>query len=239
MSSLTDQVVPKPLLPPISPSTGQCVLHLFCKIGEHPDVRACLDAIESFEKEGGQAISVSILGHKADIGFMLLGKDLWRLKVLQSTLQRASFILNWSYLSLTEVSEYAKDLPQSTVQSRLNPVLPPEGMNAFCFYPMSRRRMGHDNWYLLDYEKRRSLMISHGMLGREYAGRVVQLVTGSSGLDDYEWGVSLFAVAPDDLKSVVYRMRFDLASARYGEFGPFYMGVIASHEEVLSSLGLG
>jgi len=239
MSSLTDQVASKSLLPSLSPTTGQCVLHLFCKIGEHPDVHNCLEAIQSFEKEGGQVITASILGHKADIGFMLLGKDLWRLRVLQSSLQRASFIPSWSYLSLTEVSEYAKNLPQSAIESRLNPILPPEGMNAFCFYPMSRRRTGNDNWYLLDYERRKSLMISHGMVGREYAGRVVQLVTGSSGLDDYEWGVSLFAVTPDDLKSVVYRMRFDLASARYGEFGPFYAGMIASHEEVLSSLELG
>jgi chlorite dismutase len=82
-------------------------------------------------------------------------------------------------------------------------------------------------------------MLGHGRVGREFAGRVVQLITGSAGLDDYEWGVSLFAVGPDDLKDVVYTMRFDEASARYAEFGPFYAGVVAGVDDVLIQVGLG
>ena len=79
-------------------------------------------------------------------------------------------------------------------------------------------------------------MHEHGASGRKFAGRVVQYVTGSTGLDDYEWGVTLFAVHPDDLKQVVYTMRFDQASAVYGEFGPFYTGYVVSPEDLAHSL---
>ncbi len=108
-------------------------------------------------------------------------------------------------------------------------------MTAFCFYPMSKRRQAEQNWYTLDFERRRGLMAAHGRVGRRYRGRVLQLVTGSTGLDDYEWGVTLFAVGPDDLKACVYEMRFDEASARYAEFGPFYAGAVAGVGEVLAA----
>ena len=85
------------------------------------------------------------------------------------------------------------------------------------------------------YDQRAELMSAHGATGRTFAGRVLQVITGSAGLDDYEWGVSLFAVRPDDLKDVVYTMRFDEASARYAEFGPFYTGMVASIEDVLAA----
>jgi chlorite dismutase len=104
---------------------------------------------------------------------------------------------------------------------------------------MSKRRDGADNWYWEDFEERRRLMIDHGKSGRRFAGRVLQVVTGSTGLDDYEWGVTLFGVHPDDLKDTVYTMRFDEASARFGEFGPFYAGIVGSIEEVLAQVGLG
>jgi chlorite dismutase len=81
-------------------------------------------------------------------------------------------------------------------------------------------------------------MHEHGASGRKFAGRVLQLVTGSTGLDDFEWGVTLFAVAPDDLKECVHTMRFDEASARYADFGPFYTGIVAPVEEVLGICGL-
>ncbi|MDA8062109.1 MAG: chlorite dismutase family protein, partial [Actinomycetota bacterium] len=109
---------------------------------------------------------------------------------------------------------------------------------AICFYPMSKRRGESDNWYRLDFDERKRLMIEHGTSGRRFAGRVLQLVTGSAGLDDFEWGVTLFGVHPDDLKETVYAMRFDEASALYGEFGPFYAGVVGSAEEVLQDVGL-
>jgi chlorite dismutase len=81
-------------------------------------------------------------------------------------------------------------------------------------------------------------MRGHGQTGRSFRGRVLQLITGSTGLDDYEWGVTLFAVRPDDLKEVVYTMRFDEASAHYAEFGPFYTGIVGEVDEVLTQVGL-
>ena len=82
-------------------------------------------------------------------------------------------------------------------------------------------------------------MLEHGTSGRKFAGRVLQVVTGSTGLDDFEWGVTLFAVHPDDLKDVVYTMRFDEASAVYAEFGPFYTGMVTGIEDLVAELGLG
>ena len=89
------------------------------------------------------------------------------------------------------------------------PQLPPEGKPAWCFYPMSKRRNVDQNWFTLPYDERKELMYEHGASGRKFAGRILQVITGSTGLDDYEWGVTLFAVHPDDLKEVVYTMRFD------------------------------
>jgi chlorite dismutase len=90
---------------------------------------------------------------------------------------------------------------------------------------------------MLPYDARRQLMEGHGRKGREFAGRVLQLVTGSTGLDDFEWGVTLFAADPADLKQCVYELRFDQASAIYAEFGPFVTGLIAPIEDVLASVG--
>ena len=101
---------------------------------------------------------------------------------------------------------------------------------------MSKRRGDKDNWYTLPYEAREELMRGHGKTGRTFAGRVLQLITGSTGLDDWEWGVTLFGVHPDDLKDTVYTMRFDEASALYAEFGPFYTGLVGEVEDVLSQL---
>jgi chlorite dismutase len=103
---------------------------------------------------------------------------------------------------------------------------------------MSKRRNVDQNWYSLPYDERKELMYEHGATGRTFHGRVLQLITGSTGLDDYEWGVTLFAGHPDDLKDVVYTMRFDRASAIYAEFGPFYTGMVAPLEEVLDRVGL-
>jgi chlorite dismutase len=139
---------------------------------------------------------------------------------------------------MTEVSEYAQGLPDELKQSRLFPQLPPEGKRAWCFYPMSKRRNVGQNWYMLPYDERDDLMRGHGKTGRTFSGRVLQLITGSTGVDDHEWGVTLFAVHLDYLKYVVYTMRFDEASAIYAEFGPFYTGIVASVDEVLAELGL-
>ena len=90
---------------------------------------------------------------------------------------------------------------------------------------MNKRRAGDDNWYLLDFTSRKRLMGGHARVGRKYAGRVSQLITGSTGLDDWEWGVTLMAHQLDAIKEIVYEMRFDEVSARYAEFGPFYLNL--------------
>jgi chlorite dismutase len=99
---------------------------------------------------------------------------------------------------------------------------------------MSKRRGETYNWYAMAFEDRRGLMAGHGRVGRRFHGRVLQLITGSTGLDDWEWGVTLFATTPDELKTCVYEMRFDEASARYAEFGPFWTGVVGDLAEVVA-----
>ncbi len=220
-----------------TPSEGVGVVHLFWKLTPLVDRDAILAAIKQAESDGDQVVTVAMLGHKADLATMGLGRDLWRLRSLQTALAAAGLELVDSYVSLTEVSEYAKGLPEEHKTARLYPQLPPEGKLAWCFYPMSKRRHHDDNWFTLDFDRRRELMMEHGMSGRKFAGRLVQLITASTGVDDYEWGVTLFAQRPDDLKEVVYTMRFDEASAVYAEFGPFYTGMVADPAATLDAIG--
>jgi hydrogen peroxide-dependent heme synthase len=221
----------------LTPTTGWGVLHLFCRLMQDFDAAALRKAVSAAEADGCQVVPVALLGHKADLGLVALGPDVWRLRQLQTEAAAAGSVPAQSYVSLTEVSEYAAGIPDEMRQARLFPQLPPEGMAAFCFYPMSKRRGERDNWYGLDYEARKELMAGHGRVGRTFRGRVLQVITGSTGLDDYEWGVTLFGVHPDDLKECVYEMRFDEASARYAEFGPFYTGMVGTLDEVLTALG--
>ena len=160
----------------------------------------------------------------------------------------------YSYLSQTESSEYTTSREQYAAETlvaeegltegtpefeaglkafdermahylkhRLYPVLP--DWPVICFYPMSKRRNGADNWYALDFEARKKLMAGHARVGRTYSGRILQLITGSTGLDEFEWGVTLLAKDTIDIKSIVHEMRFDEVTARYGEFGDFYIGM--------------
>ena len=224
---------------PVSPSVGWGVLHLFCTAGPGVDGEAVVAAVKACEADDHQVVCFAVLGHKAQLGFMALGPDLWRLQRLQSELVATGLAIAWSYVSLTEVSEYSQGLPAETLEARLHPRLPPAGKRAICFYPMSKRRLPEHNWYTLPYEERKELMYGHGRVGREFAGRILQLITGSTGLDDWEWGVTLFAEDPVALKECVYRMRFDQASALYAEFGPFVTGLVAPVEELLARTGLG
>ena len=159
----------------------------------------------------------------------------------------------YSYLSLTEESEYrttredyAATLKDEQKLQRGSPEFE-KAMAAFdermkhyrhdrvyptlpdwpvvCFYNMSKRRGESQNWYALPFEERRKLMLGHGAVGRQYAGKVKQLITGSTGLDDAEWGVTLFANDTFQIKSIVYQMRFDPVSADYADFGEFYIGL--------------
>ena len=221
---------------PLSAQVGLGVLHLFCKPTPMFDPEAAVAAVKAAEGAGCQVITVATLGHKADMAAMGLHADLRALRALQSGLQRSGLEVVDSYVSMTEVSEYAKGMPEEMLRPRLYPVLPPDGKLAWCFYPMSKKREGHANWFTLPFEERRDLMHEHGTSGRKFAGRIVQLITGSAGIDDYEWGVTLFGVHPDDLKEVVYTMRFDQASAIYAEFGPFYAGVVTPIEALVHQI---
>jgi hydrogen peroxide-dependent heme synthase len=222
----------------VGPSVGWGVLHLFCRVRAGADGEAVSAAVKSCQADEHQVVSFAALGHKADLGFMALGPDLWRLQQLQADVQAAGIEVADSYVSLTEVSEYAQGMPAEMLDARLHPKLPPEGKTSLCFYPMSKRREPGQNWYSLPYDERKELMYGHGAKGREYAGRILQVITGSTGIDDWEWGVTLFAADPVDLKQCVYEMRFDPASAVYAEFGPFVTGLIAPIDEVLGRVGL-
>lgn len=172
----------------------------------------------------------------------------------------------YSYLSMTELSEYTTTKEQygETLISeegmqkdsaefnekidefqkrmkkynadRLYPNMP--DWQVYCFYPMGKRRGEQDNWYDLEYEDRRKLMMGHARVGRTYAGRVRQLITGSTGLDEMEWGVTLFAHNTQDIKDIVYEMRFDKVSSRYAEFGDFYIGLQLPLNELFQRVGL-
>jgi chlorite dismutase len=222
----------------LSPTNGWGVLHLFCRPTPSADREAVVAAVKGLQADDHQVVPVALLGHKADVGFMALGPDLWRLRRFQTELVAAGLDVVDSYVSLTEISEYAAGVPDELKQARLFPQLPPEGKRAFCFYPMSKRRDPEQNWFTLPFDERKDLMYAHGKSGRTFAGRVLQVVTGSTGVDDWEWGVTLFAVHPDDLKEVVYTMRYDEASALYAEFGPFYTGLVAPIDDLLRELGL-
>jgi hydrogen peroxide-dependent heme synthase len=106
---------------------------------------------------------------------------------------------------------------------RLWPKIPPR--RYLCFYPMDKKRGEHKNWYQAPITDRHLMMRDHGMIGRKYAGQVTQIISGSIGFDDWEWGVDLFADDPLVFKKLVYEMRFDEASAVYGLFGTFYVGL--------------
>lgn len=220
-------------------SAGLGVVHLFCKRAPLADRGAVLDAVTKATEQGTQVVTAAILGHKADLAVMALNEDLWALRHLQTDLAEAGLDIVDSYLSVTEISEYAAGLPDQMKQDRLHPQLPPVGKPAWCFYPMSKRRNPEQNWFTTDFDRRKELMYEHGASGRKFAGRLVQLITASTGIDDYEWGVTLFGQHPDDLKEVVYTMRYDEASAVYAEFGPFYTGLVAPPEHVLTTVGIG
>jgi hydrogen peroxide-dependent heme synthase len=123
------------------------------------------------------------------------------------------------------------------LKDRLEPNLP--DWPVVCFYPMSKRRAGPgQNWYALDFAARKKLMGGHARVGRQYAGRVLQLITGSTGLDDLEWGVTLFARTTSEIKAIVYEMRFDEVSAQYAEFGEFFIGLQMPLDSLFARLNL-
>jgi hydrogen peroxide-dependent heme synthase len=196
------------------------------------------ELLASFERvddaAGGHSVTYSVVGHKSDLLMFHLRPELGELHDLErafdSTTVGSCFTRTYSYLSVTEVSRHGspegaiENIEASPhVQGRLYPEIP-SASTYVCFYPMSKKRMGADNWYVLPGSERADLMRAHGRTGRRYAGRVSQIVTGSMGLDDWEWGVTLFSDDPLEFKKLVYEMRFDEVSARFADFGTFFVG---------------
>lgn len=214
----------------------------------------------TFANVGGKA-DLAFMLYAADLG--QLGK---MHRDLEACFPPGVLQTVYTYLSVTELSEYMSSEEDNrrmlTEQERLEPGseafekrfteletrrkeyeyyrLQPElpDWEIMCFYPMNKRRAGNDNWYALDMATRRKLMGGHARVGRKYAGRVSQLITGSTGIDDWEWGVTLMAHQADAIKEIVYEMRFDEVSARYGDFGEFYVNLRLQPAGLWEHLGL-
>jgi chlorite dismutase len=267
------------------PSQGWHVLHAFYSLDRRvlaawsaPALQAArrgfvetLEAVADPGRAGSprRCQSWIIAGHKADFGLMVIDPcpltvDATHQRLLAGPLGPA-IRPEWSFVGLTEVSEYVPSVEQyaerlvaegetagspayqAKVQAyaarepamrkgRLEPELPP--WPSACFYPMNKKRKVGENWFTLPFAERSRLMAEHARSGMSFAGKVSQLITVSVGLDDWEWGVTLWARRPDFLKEIVYTMRFDEASARYAEFGPFYTGYVASPVQILEHCGL-
>jgi chlorite dismutase len=207
------------------------------------------------QNSAGQSALFSLLGHKGDLMFVHFRQsfdELNQAELLLEQLELSEYLEpTSSYLSIIELGLYESSMkaykaltdravePHSDEWNReikdvlarqkeaMHPRLYPDmpAHRYICFYPMDRRRGESKNWYTLPMEERGRQMTEHGMVGRRYAGEVRQIITGSIGFDDWEWGVDLFADNPLVFKKLIYEMRFDEVSAVYALFGHFYVGV--------------
>jgi len=269
------------IAPPLVPAEGLHVLHLFYVVDaeswedlESPGQKTNRERFRSTIQElralpETQLLTFAVVGTKADLGFMLVGKDLQLLNAAEKRLTQSlgAGILQpvYSYFSMTERSEYTtseEDYIAHTLKGERNLE---EGSEEFqsalaefrtrmakygkdrlypnladwpvlCFYNMNKRRDPQQNWYALPFEERKKLMGGHARVGRQWAGKIRQLITGSTGLDDEEWGVTLFAHDTYDIKGIVYEMRFDEVSAQYADFGPFYIGLQLEPDALLDRI---
>src|SRR5579863_9524379 len=203
----------------------------------------------------GQSAMFSLIGHKGDLMFVHFRESFDDLNRAELQLAQLRLSEYWepttSYLSIIELGlyesttkvyktlvergiephsdEWKKEIAQTlarqkeAMRPRLFPAIPPN--RYACFYPMDRKRGEDKNWYTLPIEERARQMNEHGLVGRRYAGEVRQIITGSIGFDDWEWGVDLFADEPLVFKKLIYEMRFDHVSAVYALFGQFYVGI--------------
>lgn len=196
------------------------------------------------EKRGSFAW-YAIVGQKADMLFLHLRETLEELNDIETAFSKTTFAEAtqpaYSFVSVVELSGYtakpgADPREDPEIAARLYPILPKT--RHICFYPMNKRRLGDDNWYMLPMDRRRELMRSHGAIGRKYHGLVRQIITGAVGLDDWEWGVTLFADDALQFKKLVYEMRFDEASARFAEFGEFFVGRLLDEERAKQMLSI-
>lgn len=211
--------------------------------------------------------SFVVSGHKADLGLLAFDPDPLVIDAIVQELRDSKLgpVLqpSYSFVSITEISEYVPTVEQYSErlrregtepamleakvkayeqrlpmmnQQRLFPDIPP--LPVVCFYPMNKIRHPHANWYREPFSSRSRMMAEHATSGIKFAGRVSQVITASTGYDDWEWGVTLWGRAPEHIKEIVYTMRYDEASARYAEFGPFYVGYVMSPGEALTHLKL-
>ncbi len=197
------------------------------------------EAVAVSDADAGASAVYSILGHKADLLILHLRPTTAATDTLERRFETTDFARfteqTNSYVSVTEASGYSErarsyfedDLDPDSglakyIRSRLYPTVPDAGH--VCFYPMDKRREPEQNWYALDFEDRAAHMAAHGEIGRDYGGQVTQMITGSIGLDDWEWGVTLWADDLTDVKDLLYEMRFDPSTAEFAEFGSFYVG---------------
>ncbi|MCC3378613.1 hydrogen peroxide-dependent heme synthase [Paenibacillus farraposensis] len=214
------------------------------KTADDEERAGALDELQEFMKEWGateeaglgSSAAYTIVGQKADFVMMHLRETLEDLNKLETAFNKTTFAKYttkaYSYVSVVELSNYLSKeedpMQNPQIVARLKPVL--NKARYICFYPMNKKRDLDDNWYMLSMDERRTLMRSHGLIGRSYAGKVKQIISGSVGFDDWEWGVTLFSDDALQFKKLIYEMRFDEVSARYGEFGSFYVGSVLNEE---------
>lgn len=197
---------------------------------------ADLHALDIFSKRLGQALGPGILTPEYSYLSMTESSEYTTTEdEFAASLEREEGVACGSAESESRLAAFRARM-EKYLRDRLEPNLP--DWPVVCFYPMSKRRSGEDNWYSLDFGARKALMAGHARVGRTYHGKIIQLITGSTGLDDFEWGVTLFAKTASDVKSIVYEMRFDEVSARYAEFGGFFIGLQLPLDQLFSRLGL-
>ncbi|MDM7542699.1 hydrogen peroxide-dependent heme synthase [Lacticaseibacillus paracasei] len=230
---------------PVETLEGWYCLHLFWKLDwaawkkQPRQVRQL--AWDEFEKQlqiwqenetnnHGSSYNFNVVGHKADLGMMLLREKMSDLNQVENSLLKLRLFdfmteVN-SFVSVTEVGTYGgkphNDRGWQYVNQHLMPILPKKPY--ICFYPMNKARKNGANWYTLPYADRKEMMHEHGFIGRKYAGKIWQFITGAIAFDDQEWGVTLFAEDPLVFKKIVTEMRYASASAIYGDFPYFICG---------------
>ena len=218
--------------------------------------------------EGAGSAMFSLLGHKGDLLLVHFRQNFEQLGEVERCLQRLTLWdyleQTSSYLSVVELGLYDSTAKvygglaergiepftaewnaeiqetlarqRTAMHPRLFPEMPPHKF--ICFYPMDRRRGEDKNWYTLPLAERQRQMGEHGAVGRRYAGQVKQIISGSIGFDDWEWGVDLFSDDPLVFKKLIYEMRFDQVSAVYALFGTFYVGERTPAEEIGKQLAI-
>ncbi|MEI6351525.1 MAG: chlorite dismutase family protein [Verrucomicrobiota bacterium] len=238
-------------IPAVVPVEGWHVLHLFYKIeygqwslssaDEQLRSKTNLAALvqEIRATADTQLLTLAVVSPKADLGFMLLCPDLQAATGFEKRLSQAlgADVLTpvYSYLSITEAGEAVESEARKT-QEELFPSLP--GWPVFCFYPMSRRRNVGQNWYRLPCEERKRLLGGEAGVFRSWQGKVCSLVTGSTGLEDAEWAVTLLGQTTFDVKKLVTELHYDAAGADYTEYGEIYIGLQLPLDELFRKIQL-